>query len=105
MNHFEIGDDDIYRNTQVFEELYKFTKLGKGEFTHIAYFDAVWNPYSDTPFDDADKLDYDKENLEVLFMRDPGLHDEYVALSNKKKDQMKFFYIRKFSNPATLIGP
>jgi hypothetical protein len=26
VNHFEIDDDDIYRNTQVFEELFKFTK-------------------------------------------------------------------------------
>lgn len=30
MNHFEIDDDDIYRNTQVFEELFKFTKLTWG---------------------------------------------------------------------------
>ena len=31
MNHFELDDDDIYRNTQVFEELYKFTKLAWGD--------------------------------------------------------------------------
>jgi hypothetical protein len=30
VNHFEIDDDDIYRNTQVFEELFKFTKLTWG---------------------------------------------------------------------------
>jgi hypothetical protein len=30
VNHFEIDDDDIYRNTQVFEELFKFTKSAWG---------------------------------------------------------------------------
>ncbi len=30
MNHFEIDDDDIYRDTQVFEELFKFTKSAWG---------------------------------------------------------------------------
>jgi hypothetical protein len=31
VNHFELDDDDIYRNTQVFEGLYKFTKLAWGD--------------------------------------------------------------------------
>ena len=31
MNHFELDDDDIYRSTQVFEELFKFTKLAWGD--------------------------------------------------------------------------
>jgi hypothetical protein len=31
VNHFELDDDDIYRNTQVFEELFKFTKLVWGD--------------------------------------------------------------------------
>jgi hypothetical protein len=35
VNHFEIDDDDIYRNTQVFEELFKFTKLTWGNDTAI----------------------------------------------------------------------
>jgi hypothetical protein len=30
MAGFELGDDDIYRNTKVFEELLKFTKLEWG---------------------------------------------------------------------------
>lgn len=50
-------------------------------------------------------LDYDEDNLEVLFMRDPQLHDEYAALSKKKKDQMKFFYIRKFNDRNPLMIP
>ena len=35
-------------------------------------------------------LDYEDESLEVIFMQDPELHDEYMALSNKKKKQLKF---------------
>jgi len=50
-------------------------------------------------------LDYDEDNLDVLFMRDPELHDEYAALSKKKKDQMKFFYIRKFNERNPLMIP
>jgi len=30
MAGFELGDDDIYRNTKVFEELFQFTKLDWG---------------------------------------------------------------------------
>ena len=50
-------------------------------------------------------LDYDEEGVEILLMADPELHDEYVQLSNKKKNQLKFLYIRKFNerNPLYLI--
>jgi hypothetical protein len=56
-------------------------------------------------FDNGKILDYDEENLEVLFMRDPALHDEYTALSKKKKEQMKFLYIRKFNERNPLMIP
>lgn len=50
-------------------------------------------------------LDYDEDSLDVVFMRDPELHDEYAALSKKKKEQMKFFYIRKFNERNPLMIP
>lgn len=50
-------------------------------------------------------LDYNEESLELLLMRDPVLHDEYAGLSKKKKDQMKFFYIRKFNERNPLMIP
>ena len=56
-------------------------------------------------FESGKILDYDEDNLELLFMRDPVLHDEYAALSKKKKDQMKFFYIRKFNERNPLMIP
>lgn len=50
-------------------------------------------------------LPYDVEGVEILLMKDPELHDEYVQLSKKKKKQLKFLYIRKFNerNPLYLI--
>ena len=56
-------------------------------------------------FETGKILDYDENSLEVLFMRDPSLHDEYTALSKKKKEQLKFFYIRKFNERNPLMIP
>lgn len=50
-------------------------------------------------------VEYDSEGLEVLLMADPVLYDEYSQLSSKKKNQLKFVYMRKFNdkNPLYLI--
>lgn len=50
-------------------------------------------------------LDYDDESLEIIFMQDPELHDEYTALSNKKKKQLKFMYMRKYNERNPLYFP
>jgi hypothetical protein len=50
-------------------------------------------------------LDYDDESLEVILMQDPELHDEYMALSNKKKKQLKFMYMRKYNQRNPLYFP
>ncbi len=42
-------------------------------------------------------MEYDVSSVEVLLMKDPELHDEFVSLRNKKKKQLKFLYIRKFN--------
>lgn len=47
-------------------------------------------------------LDYDPDGLEAILMQDPGLYDEYMALSKKKKQQMKFVYIRKYNESHPL---
>jgi hypothetical protein len=56
-------------------------------------------------FDSGKIMDYDEESIEVLLMKDPELHDEYVALSKKKKSQLKFVYIRKFNERNPLMIP
>lgn len=56
-------------------------------------------------FDSGKIMDYDEESIEVLLMKDPELHDEYMALSKKKKSQLKFVYIRKFNERNPLMIP
>lgn len=56
-------------------------------------------------FDTGQVYDYDTDNLEVLLMKDPELHDEYSQLGNKKKKQLKFLYLRKFNEKNPLYLP
>ena len=56
-------------------------------------------------FDSGKIYDYNDESMEILLMRDPELHDEYMGLSRKKKQQLKFLYIRKFNERNPLMLP
>lgn len=56
-------------------------------------------------FESGKIYDYDADNLEALFIKDPELHDEYMALSKKKRQQLKFLYIRKFNERNPLLIP
>ncbi|MBN2613033.1 MAG: hypothetical protein JXB00_15875 [Bacteroidales bacterium] len=50
-------------------------------------------------------MEYETTTVELLLMKDPELHDEYTALKNKKKKQLKFLYIRKFNERNPLYFP
>jgi hypothetical protein len=56
-------------------------------------------------FETGEVMDYEIESVEVLLMKDPELHDEYVSLRRRKKNQMKFVYIRKFNEKHPLYLP
>jgi hypothetical protein len=56
-------------------------------------------------FDTGEVYDYDTGNLQVLLMKDPELHDEYIQLRNKKKKQLRFLYLRKFNERNPLYLP
>ncbi|MFZ5940883.1 MAG: hypothetical protein ACOYXB_09930 [Bacteroidota bacterium] len=56
-------------------------------------------------FSTGDVLDYTVESVEILLMKDPELHDEFAALRNRQKKQMKFVYIRKFNERHPLWFP
>ena len=56
-------------------------------------------------FDSGQLYDYDADNLEILLMKDPELHDEYAQQRNKKKQQLKFLYLRKFNEKNPLYLP
>jgi len=56
-------------------------------------------------FETGKIMEYDEKSLEVLLMKDPELHDEYVSLKRKKKKQYKFLYIRKFNEKNPIYLP
>ncbi len=56
-------------------------------------------------FEAGKVYDYDFKSLEILLMKDPELHDEYVELSKKKKRQQKFVYLRRFNQRNPLYFP
>ncbi len=79
------------------------------------YYDPYRIPYTSYPttemrqylldFNTGRVLDYSYEAVEAILMQDPELHDEYVALSKKKKKQLKFVYIRKYNAKNPLYFP
>jgi len=56
-------------------------------------------------FKTGDVMEYDTESVEVLLMKDPELSQEYNALRNRKKKQMKFVFIRRFNEKHPLYFP
>ncbi len=86
-------------------------------YPYYNYYD--YNPYGMSPtarnttemrqylidFSTGRVMEYDISAVEVLLMKDPELHDEFMALRNKKKKQLKFLYIRKFNDRNPLYFP
>lgn len=56
-------------------------------------------------FETGEVMEYDTESVEVLLMKDPELADEFLALSKRKKKQMKFVFIRKYNEKHALYFP
>lgn len=56
-------------------------------------------------FESGRIYEYTVDGLEMALMSDPQLYDEYMALSNKKKKELKFLYIRKYNDKNPLYLP
>jgi len=56
-------------------------------------------------FNSGKVLEYESKNVQMLLMTDPELHDEYSKLRSKKKQQLRFMYIRKFNERHPLYIP
>ena len=56
-------------------------------------------------FETGEVLDYNMESVDILLMKDPELADEYQALRNRKKKQMKFVFIRRYNEKHPLYFP
>jgi hypothetical protein len=56
-------------------------------------------------FESGKTLEFDVDNTELLLMKDNQLYEEYVQLSNKKKKELMFVYVRKFNEKNPLYIP
>jgi hypothetical protein len=56
-------------------------------------------------FETGKILEYDIKNTELLLMKDIALHEEYMRLSNKKKREQMFVFIRRFNEANPLYIP
>ncbi len=56
-------------------------------------------------FQTGEVLEYDSEAVEVMLMKDPELADEYLSLKNRKRNQMKFVFIRRYNEKHPLYFP
>ena len=56
-------------------------------------------------FNSGNVVEYDTKNVEMLLIPDPELHDEFSRLRSKKKQQLRFMYIRKFNEKNPLYVP
>jgi hypothetical protein len=56
-------------------------------------------------FNSGKVLEYETKNVEMLLMPDPELHDEFARLRSKKKQQLRFMYVRKFNERNPLYVP
>jgi len=53
-------------------------------------------------FQTGEVMEYDNESVEVMLMKDPELADDFLALKNKKRNQMKFVFIRRYNEKHPL---
>ena len=79
-------------------------------------YDPYYSPYRSTvarnelkqyiiDFESGKILEFDVDNTELLLMKDNELYEQYVQLSNKKKKDLMFVYIRKFNEKNPLYIP
>lgn len=56
-------------------------------------------------FETGQILEYTPQNLEMILMKDPALHDEYAELSRRKKNSKLFYYMRLYNEKHPLYIP
>ena len=103
---------------------YGYSPYGYGNSPYSYYSPYGYSPYGYSPygyntpnyrttelkqfildFNSGKVMEYDNKSVEMLLMTDPELHDEYSRLRSKKKQQLRFMYIRKFNERNPLYIP
>ncbi len=56
-------------------------------------------------FENGLVMDYGRDEVKVILMEDPELHDEFSSLRKKKQKDLMFFFIRRFNDKHPLYLP
>ncbi|NLI24568.1 MAG: hypothetical protein GX419_07690 [Bacteroidales bacterium] len=56
-------------------------------------------------FETGQVYEFTVSNVEALLIRDPQLYEEFMALSSRKKKQLRFMYVRRFNERNPLYLP
>jgi len=116
--HF-VANITTYSNRYGAHSPYGYSPYGYGYSPYgYGYSPYGYSPYGYSPnqrttelrqflldFNSGKVLDYESKNVQMLLMSDPELHDEYSKLRSKKKQQLRFMYIRKFNERHPLYIP
>lgn len=99
-------------NITTYENRYYDPYNYRYNYYNYYYSPSSSNTYSKTEmrqfiieFDSGKVMEYTVNSVEMSLMKDPELHDEYMALSSRKKKQRKFLYIRQFNERNPIFIP
>jgi hypothetical protein len=110
-------DNRYYNSPYGYYDPYYSPYYGYGNYYSPYYSPSYYSPYSRSnmtrtdlkqyiiDFESGKVLDFDVHNTEIVLMKDNQLYEEYVQLSNKKKKDLMFVYIRKFNEKNPLYIP
>ena len=56
-------------------------------------------------FETGQVFEYDTRSVKLLLMPDPELHDEYTSLRNRRQQQLRFNFVRRFNERHPLYIP
>ena len=110
-------DNRYYNNPYGYYDPYYSPYYGYGNYYSPYYSPYYYSPYGQSSmprtevkqyiidFESGKVLEFDVDNTELLLMKDDQLYEEYVQLSNKKKKDLMFVYIRKFNEKHPLFLP
>jgi hypothetical protein len=111
-------DNRYYNNNPYgYYDPYYSPYYGYGNYYSPYYSPYYYSPYNQSnmtrtelkqyiiDFESGKVLEFDVDNTELLLMKDSQLYEEYVQLSNKKKKDLMFVYIRKFNEKNPLYLP
>jgi len=85
------------------------------------YNSGYYNPYYSRPYNRTTKtsemrqylidfetgkvLNFDRESVQVMLMRDPGLYDEFMKVKKRQQNDLLFFFLRRLNEKYPVMIP